>query len=137
MSCRLGVIAGRVGSPVSDAPAALLVLTPSVAQHMRLALASHGQWCRKNAVAMPAELSALLEVLPANARQRPPFRADPEPPGDAAAMTFAEAARALGCSTRTVSRLVGGGRLAAVGVGSGKRIPAVEVERFVSARGAA
>jgi excisionase family DNA binding protein len=135
-------------APMSDAPATTLVLrltpdgetlvvrlTAKGEGHLALAVARHDRECRRSGKVMPAELSTVVELLADNARQRPPFRADPAPPVDAAAMTFAEAARALGCSTRTVSRMAGDGRLRAVGAGSGRRIPAAEVERFVSVRG--
>ncbi|MBA2625339.1 MAG: helix-turn-helix domain-containing protein [Acidimicrobiia bacterium] len=50
----------------------------------------------------------------------------------ALAYSYADAGKLLGKGPSTISRLVAEGRMHAIGRGSGKRIPATELDRYIS-----
>jgi excisionase family DNA binding protein len=120
---------------------ALLVVSPQLATHLSRALSlglpGHKRWCRANGIYLPEEdLATVLDLLGAIGGNRRPERDARTVPAEAVLVTYADAARVLRCSRRTVRRRVARGELQAVGRGSGRRIAASELERF-TAEGAA
>ena len=88
-----------------------------LARHAMRALSEHAVWCRRNGVTMPAELSALLDVLTVGNRQEPTGLAPSGVEVDPVLVDLSTAARRLSVSRRTVERMTADGRLPSTRVG--------------------
>ena len=115
----------------------IIVADDRLRKHLARALADHLQWCRRNAVAAPPELSALLASLSDSDADRGgqawSNQRDDALLRDGLCVTYSAAAAALGVSVRTVRRLVASGRLRAVPVGGSRRILVDELRLMVGA----
>ena len=106
-----------------------------VAAHLARALEQHRRWARDNGYQVPADHDALLRIASGSQGEtnRLPGSDAAEDAGVALALDYAEAGRLLGCSSRTIRRLVDAGHLRPIQVGpSSPRIPRSELERFVA-----
>lgn len=111
--------------------AALLVLSDTLSAHISRALVEHLRWCRRNGVAEPPELAALLAAL--SGQERPNLatqgeRADP----DAVLLGYAAAGARLGISARTVRRRVAEGRIPVVRDGRRRLIRVSDLDAYGS-----
>jgi excisionase family DNA binding protein len=87
---------------------------------------------QRNGVSWPVQLEAAW--LLATGRQKPPELDRPDHSADVVAMTYAEAARRLSVSGRTVERLVRSGALPTVGIGGCPRIRVGDLVGYVERR---
>jgi excisionase family DNA binding protein len=94
----------------------LLVVDEQVGAHLTAALTAHIRGCRRDAIPVPAELAAFLEVLAASRGPQRPVLAAERRTADAEAvlLSYAAAGARLGISARTVRRRVAEGRLPVV-----------------------
>ncbi|TDD26541.1 DNA-binding protein [Kribbella turkmenica] len=110
-----------------------LQLDDRTRSHLALALAEHLKWCRRQAIAAPPELAALLDTLTDSDRQQPP-KVPAEPViGDGWLISYETAARLLSVSRRTVERMVSDGKLQPVPVGRRRLILVDELRRLADA----
>lgn len=111
----------------------VLSVDERLGRHLARAVAEHLRWCRRNAVAAPAELSSLLAALSdCGGQQRSDERED-DTLGDGVCVSYQTAARLLDVSERTVRRMCADGRLSALPVGRRRVIPVFELRRFSGA----
>lgn len=101
--------------------------------HLARAIAEHLGWCRRNAIAAPPELSALLDTLTARSGQERPNSPGDEPLGDGVCVNYETAARMLGVSERTVRRMVADGKLTVLPVGRRRLVPIFALRRLADA----
>jgi excisionase family DNA binding protein len=95
-------------------------------------LDDHRRRSRRNGWILPLELEAAWAI--ANRRQKPPELASGAARRDVLAMTYAQAARRLGVSQRTVERLVASGALPIVAIGGCKRVAVADLVEYVDAQ---
>ncbi len=105
-----------------------------MAAHLHAAVERHRRWCRDNGITVPSSLLTLVDIVTIG--QEPSECPSELNLGDdggvALAVDYQEAGRLLGgSSVSTVYRLVKSGRLRAVTVGTAKRVPRSELERFI------
>lgn len=111
---------------------ALLVTDRTTLSHLEQALDGYITRLRRNGIAPPPDLLALLRSLTASRGQARPNVA----PGEAAAhdhdmslaVTYADAGRMLGISERTVRREVAAGRIPTVDLGIGRAARRIRVQ---------
>ena len=128
-----GARAAGQGAVMAGPAEVRLVLGPGLRQHLRRMLLVYEGDLRRNGVSLPPELGELLQlVTTANGGHIRGDRVTIAPRrAEAVLMTYDQAAEMLGRSPRTVRRMVARRQLRAVGSGSGRRIPAAEVARYV------
>ena len=107
-----------------------------VAMHLSRAVAEHLRWCRRQGITPPPELADLLAALEATSGpERPgiaPPSADPEP----LYVGYEDAAARLSVSSRTVRRMVTGGRLPARRIGRRRVIAVADLVALAQREGA-
>jgi excisionase family DNA binding protein len=99
-------------------------------RHVAQLLGGHADWCRRNGLTLPADL-ALAYALAMGGHARPEMAAG-NGSGDARCMTYAQTAEALAVSERTVRRLVRGGDLPTVDIGSSPRVRVTDLVAYVA-----
>ncbi len=105
-----------------------------VAAHLHAAVERHRRWCRDNGTRVPPGLLALVDIVSGGQEpsSSPPDLHPGEDAGVPLAVDYQEAGRLLGgISVSSVYRMVRDGKLQAIRVGTAKRIPRTELERFV------
>lgn len=107
--------------------------------HLSTALVFHRRWCRGNAIPVPDDVVRLAEHAKCVTDRQAPTEVRPEVVTahdvfmtTALAATYADAARRLGVSKRTVERLVAAGSLPSVDVGGVRRIRVADLEGYVA-----
>lgn len=108
--------------------------------HLVTALRFHVQWCKENALVVPADLLGLLGHASKCDRDRQgptaarlaEVLADHVAMNHALAVTYADAAGLLRCSKRTVERLVHDGVIPTVDVAGTRRIRRADLDAYVA-----
>lgn len=125
--------------PSSPRSSLFLDISAELAGHLAIALRQHRQWAARAGLETPPELADLAEALAFRA-----MRGQEGTPLDdlwsardrevvtRRLLTYEETGHALGCSQRTVKRLVATGELTAVQVGRGTvRVRAADLDAYV------
>jgi excisionase family DNA binding protein len=101
----------------------VLVISPTTARHLVIALHRHGRELRRNGTALPRELTTLFDILmSASGLERSDLNAAPEP-GEPLAVSYNIAAQRLEVSVTTIRRMCAAGRLPVVALGRRRLIP--------------
>jgi excisionase family DNA binding protein len=116
----------------------ILDLDPPCWAHLWKALAQHIVWCRAQAIPVPNDVWTLLKHAEcAKGRHRPTelpasLETAHGAPMDALTATYADVARRLNVSKRSIERLVASGVLPVVDVGGSRRIRVEDLEVYVA-----
>lgn len=108
-----------------------------LAGHLSVALGNHLKWLQRNGYSVPdglAELQALFRSKASGGQGEPNGAVAlelVEPRLDPLVLQYAEVARMLRCSPRTVGRLVSSGALPTVKVGGLARVRVVDLNAYV------
>jgi excisionase family DNA binding protein len=105
-------------------------------QHLARAVDSYVVGLRRNGIAVPPELAALVAAFTASSRLQPTGRAEDHDDDDAGRMPllldYDEVGQLLGVSDRTVQRLVADGALPSVTIGRSRRVRPEDLREYVN-----